>query len=89
MQRALPVSYTHLDVYKRQGNLRQLANVLRTACAMLAEGEDTLGWEHMPDDLVQALTAVPASPRSDAAAGAGVGGLPASLSLQQLSLIHI
>ena len=36
-------------------------------------------------ELVQALTAVPASPRSDAAAGAGVDGLPASLSLQQLS----
>ena len=67
------------------GNLRQYASVLRTACAMLAEGEDTLGWEHMPDDLVQALTAVPASPRSDAAAAAGVDGLPASLSLQQLS----
>ena len=67
------------------GNLRQYASVLRTACAMLAEGEDTLGWEHMPDDLVQALTAVPSSPRSDAAAGAGVDGLPASLSLQQLS----
>jgi len=34
---------------------------------------------------VQALTAVPAGPRSDAAVGAGVDGLPASLSLQQLS----
>nr|WP_060985230.1 sigma-54-dependent Fis family transcriptional regulator [uncultured Acidovorax sp.] len=74
-----------LAAYPWPGNLRQLANVLRTACAMLAEGEDTLGWEHMPDDLVQALTAVPTSPRSDAAAGAGVDGLPASLSLQQLS----
>eukprot|EP01030_Chromulinospumella_sphaerica_P000638 gene638-631_t len=80
-----PDLLARLAAYPWPGNLRQLANVLRTACAMLAEGEDTLGWEHMPDDLVQALTAVPSSPRSDAAAGAGVDGLPASLSLQQLS----
>ena len=80
-----PDLLARLAAYPWPGNLRQLANVLRTACAMLAEGEDTLGWEHMPDDLVQALTAVPTSPRSDAAAGVGVDGLPASLSLQQLS----
>eukprot|EP01037_Dinobryon_pediforme_P000089 gene89-89_t len=80
-----PDLLARLAAYPWPGNLRQLANVLRTACAMLAEGEDTLGWEHMPDDLVQALTAVPAGPRSDAAAGTGVDGLPASLSLQQLS----
>jgi transcriptional regulator of acetoin/glycerol metabolism len=42
------------------GNLRQYASVLRTACAMLAEDEDTLGWEHLGDDIVQALqTAAP------------------------------
>ena len=80
-----PDLLARLAAYPWPGNLRQLANVLRTACAMLAEGENTLGWEHMPDDLVQALTAVPASPRSDVAMGAGVDGLPASLSLQQLS----
>lgn len=80
-----PDVLARLAAYPWPGNLRQLANVLRTACAMLAEGEDTLGWEHMPDDLVQALTAVPPGPRRDAAAGAGVDGLPASLSLQQLS----
>jgi len=45
------------------GNLRQYASVLRTACAMLAEGEDTLGWEHLGDDIVQALqTAAPPGP---------------------------
>lgn len=42
------------------GNLRQYASVLRTACAMLAEDEDQLGWEHLGDDIVQALqTAAP------------------------------
>lgn len=80
-----PDLLARLAAYPWPGNLRQLSNVLRTACAMLAEGEDTLGWEHMPDDLVQALTAVPPGPRSDAAEGPGVDGLPASLSLQQLS----
>ena len=80
-----PDLLARLAAYPWPGNLRQLANVLRTACAMLAEGEDTLGWEHMPDDLVQALTAAPASPRSNAAAGTGADVLPAALSLQQLS----
>ncbi|MFN7152537.1 MAG: sigma-54-dependent Fis family transcriptional regulator [Acidovorax sp.] len=80
-----PDLLARLAAYPWPGNLRQLANVLRTACAMLAEGEDTLGWDHMPDDLVQALTAAPASPRSEAAAGTGTDVLPAALSLQQLS----
>ncbi len=84
-----PDLLARLAAYPWPGNLRQLANVLRTACAMLAEGEDTLGWEHMPDDLVQALTAAPASPRSEAAAGPGAEGLPAALSLQQLSTAAI
>ncbi|MBU2356683.1 MAG: sigma-54-dependent Fis family transcriptional regulator [Gammaproteobacteria bacterium] len=80
-----PDLLARLAAYPWPGNLRQLANVLRTASAMLAEGEDTLGWEHMPDDLVQALTAAPASPRGEAAAGTAAEGLPATLSLQQLS----
>lgn len=33
------------------GNLRQYANVLRTACAMLNPSEDTIDWVHLPDDL--------------------------------------
>ncbi len=33
------------------GNLRQYANVLRTACAMLNQGEDCITWEHLPDDV--------------------------------------
>jgi len=74
-----PDLLARLAAYAWTGNLRQLANVLRTACAMLAEGEDTLGWEHMPDDLVQALTAAPAPAQSEPAAS------PVPLNLQQLS----
>ena len=59
-----------------------------TACAMLAEGEDTLGWEHLGDDIVQALqTAAPALVRSIARADHRQGRQPAAavLSLQELS----
>ena len=70
------------------GNLRQYASVLRTACAMLVEGEDTLRWEHMPDDLVQTLEMAPSAfghppdtPDTPTA--------PAALSLQQLSTAAI
>ncbi|CAG4924514.1 sigma-54-dependent Fis family transcriptional regulator [Paraburkholderia saeva] len=40
------------------GNLRQMANVLRTA-AIMAEGEDEIGLEHLPDDFLQDCDAVP------------------------------
>lgn len=37
------------------GNLRQLSSVLRTACAMLDDDENTIGLQHLPDDLAEAL----------------------------------
>ena len=51
--------------YRWPGNVRQLFNALRTACALLDDGEDTIAWEHLPDDLLHAL-----QPR------AGVTGIP-------------
>ena len=79
-----PDLLARLAAYSWPGNLRQLASVLRTACAMLVEGEDTLRWEHMPDDLVQTLEMAPSAfghppdtPDTPTA--------PAALSLQQLS----
>lgn len=83
-----PDLLARLAAYSWPGNLRQLASVLRTACAMLVEGEDTLRWEHMPDDLVQALEVAPSAfghppdtPDTPTA--------PAALSLQQLSTAAI
>ena len=78
------------------GNLRQYASVLRTACAMLAEDENTLGWEHLGDDIVQALQAAPRpqpaglphgmSPApNQRLQGPAHGHAPALLSLQELS----
>ena len=69
------------------GNLRQYASVLRTACAMLAEGEDTLGWEHLGDDIVQALqtAAPPLSARLPGLTTARPVPAAEVLSLQELS----
>ncbi|WP_296510094.1 sigma-54-dependent Fis family transcriptional regulator [Rhodoferax sp.] len=53
-----PELMARLSTYPWPGNLRQYASVLRTACAMLQEGEDTLDWAHMPDDLLDALQAI-------------------------------
>ncbi|MDZ7920887.1 sigma-54-dependent Fis family transcriptional regulator [Rhodoferax sp.] len=50
-----PELLARLSAHAWPGNLRQYASVLRTACAMLLDGEDTLDWAHMPDDLVDAL----------------------------------
>jgi transcriptional regulator of acetoin/glycerol metabolism len=44
-----------LAAYRWPGNLRQLSNVLRTACALLEPHEDQIGWPHLCDDLAEAL----------------------------------
>lgn len=60
------------------GNLRQYASVLRTACAMLDEDEDSIGWRHLSDDLLEDLrepadagVAAPAMASAIDLAGAG------------------
>jgi transcriptional regulator with PAS, ATPase and Fis domain len=45
-----------LHAYRWPGNLRQLSNALRTACALLGEDEVQIGWSHLPDDLAEDLT---------------------------------
>lgn len=42
-------------VHSWPGNIRQLANVLRTACALLEPGETRIRWRHLPDDLIEDL----------------------------------
>ncbi|MFH1873387.1 MAG: sigma-54-dependent Fis family transcriptional regulator [Pseudomonadota bacterium] len=41
------------------GNLRQYANVLRTASAMLDPHEKCIDWQHLPDDLAEELLVAP------------------------------
>ena len=41
------------------GNLRQLANALRTAIALLDADEDTIDWRHLPEDLLEELSGQP------------------------------
>ena len=48
----LAVAMAH---YPWPGNLREYANALQTASAMLQAGEDTIGWAHLSDDLAQEL----------------------------------
>ncbi|MFG5777237.1 sigma-54-dependent Fis family transcriptional regulator [Comamonas sp. J-3] len=48
----LAVAMAH---YPWPGNLREYANALQTASALLQAGEDTIGWAHLSDDLAQEL----------------------------------
>jgi transcriptional regulator of acetoin/glycerol metabolism len=48
--------------YAWPGNLRQLTSVLRTAVAMLDDQERCIDWQHLPDDMVEDLLALPPSP---------------------------
>ncbi len=86
--RVAPDLMQRLAAHPWPGNLRQYASVLRTACAMLAEGEDQLGWEHLGDDIVQALqTAAPPPVLTKLAGLANPRPVPVAevLSLQELS----
>lgn len=50
-----PALSTAFAGYGWPGNLRQLANALRTACALLDAGETIIDWQHLPDDLTEEL----------------------------------
>ncbi len=71
--------------YAWPGNVRQLANVLRTACALLDEDEQRIGWAHLPDDLLDELRSVTPAARLDAAPPQ----LPETDNLQHLSAAAI
>jgi len=60
------------------GNIRQLVNAIRTACALLDDGETRIGWSHLPDDLAEELR-MPVSQ-------AGLRTVAATENLQALSL---
>ena len=48
--------------YGWPGNLRQLANALRTACALMDDNETQIDWAHLPDDLADDLRALSSQP---------------------------
>lgn len=52
-----PALLARLGSHPWPGNIRQFASVLRTASAMLDAHEDCIDWHHLPDDLIEALSA--------------------------------
>lgn len=71
-----------LRQYRWPGNVRQLANALRTACALLDDHESVIDWHHLPDDLAQGLRSDGAMP----ARGGDADGVETSSDLRSLSL---
>ena len=67
--RLAPEVQTRLAAYPWPGNLRQYASALRTALALLDAGELVVDWQHLPDDLVDAVRHSPAGPAPAAVAG--------------------
>ncbi len=70
---ALRLSTEVLDLFRRHpwpGNLRQLSNVLRTAVVM-ADGEEAVRAEHLPDDFFEDLSAPQAAAPQSAGTGSG------------------
>ena len=54
-----PDLLAQLSRHSWPGNVQQYVSVLRTASAMLDPDEDHINWKHLPDDLVEELTAIP------------------------------
>lgn len=69
--------------YSWPGNLRQLMNALRTACALTNDGESTICWDHLPDDLIDELR------RAAQYVNVSVANLPQEENLQALSAAAI
>jgi sigma-54 dependent transcriptional regulator, acetoin dehydrogenase operon transcriptional activator AcoR len=47
--------------YRWPGNVRQLTNVLRTACALVGDDDEVIDWSHLPDDMAEELNGAPKS----------------------------
>jgi transcriptional regulator of acetoin/glycerol metabolism len=54
-----PELLAQLSRHPWPGNLRQYSSVLRTASAMLDAHEEQIDWQHLSDDLVEELNAIP------------------------------
>ena len=63
-----------LGRYGWPGNVRQLFNALRTACALIDDDESVLDWQHLPDDLLAALHQPSRASAPDEALPAGLDG---------------
>lgn len=62
-----PELLARLRGYRWPGNLRQLASVMRTACALLEPHETVIGWEHLCDELAAQLReTAPCAPEEEA-----------------------
>ncbi len=48
-----------MSSFRWPGNLRQLDNALRTACALIDDAEVLIDWIHLPDDLARDLRRTP------------------------------
>ena len=53
-----PALLAQLNLHPWPGNIRQFSSMLRTASAMLNPNENYIDWQHLPDDLVEELTAI-------------------------------
>ncbi len=81
-----PALLARLSAYIWPGNLRQYANALRTACAMLEPHELCIDWVHLPDDLQEDLTAQSVQTHRQGATPSGLTPVSeSSQSLAQLS----
>jgi transcriptional regulator of acetoin/glycerol metabolism len=82
-----PVLLPRLQAYPWPGNLRQYANVLRTASAMLDAHEDCIQWDHLPDDVQEDLAAMTDAKQVLTVVVPQAGG--GTHNLQQLSRVAI
>lgn len=88
-----PALAARLQRHHWPGNLRQYANALRTACAMLNPAEDCIAWEHLPDDLQEDLqnnkAVHPRAPAPNAASSRAFDTAAPAHNLRELSRLAI
>lgn len=84
-----PAVATAFAEYAWPGNLRQLSNALRAACALLDEGETRICWRHLPDDLAEELRwRVPPAPTAAAETTENLRELSQATIARAIALSH-
>jgi transcriptional regulator of acetoin/glycerol metabolism len=74
--------------YAWPGNLNQLTNALRAACILLEPDEKRIGWQHLPDDLVEELRWQSPPPSTTTDAPENLRELSASTMARAIALSH-
>jgi transcriptional regulator of acetoin/glycerol metabolism len=83
-----PAIATAFAEYVWPGNISQLVNALKAACALLDDEDTHIGWQHLPDDLVEELRWQPPAAAAPGAATENLREMSETTIARAIALSH-